>query len=78
MKLRNYFSASALVLGLGAAASATAETTLLNVSYDPTRELYKAYDAAFAARVGKRLVGELVAAGGHADNLNLQIRLLAE
>ena len=49
MKLRNYFSASALVLGLGAAASATAETTLLNVSYDPTRELYKAYDAAFAA-----------------------------
>ena len=26
-----------------------AQTTLLNVSYDPTRELYRAYDAAFAA-----------------------------
>ena len=28
---------------------ALADTTILNVSYDPTRELYKAYDAAFAA-----------------------------
>ena len=27
---------------------AFADTTLLNVSYDPTRELYKAYDEAFA------------------------------
>ena len=26
-----------------------ADTTILNVSYDPTRELYKAYDEAFAA-----------------------------
>ncbi|HWA49616.1 MAG TPA: sulfate ABC transporter substrate-binding protein [Dongiaceae bacterium] len=31
------------------ATSATAETTLLNVSYDPTRELYKEFNAAFAA-----------------------------
>ncbi len=31
------------------ATSATAETTLLNVSYDPTRELYQEYNAAFAA-----------------------------
>ena len=29
-------------------ASAFADTTLLNVSYDPTRELYQAYNAAFA------------------------------
>jgi sulfate transport system substrate-binding protein len=29
--------------------SALADATLLNVSYDPTRELYKAYNAAFAA-----------------------------
>jgi len=29
--------------------AAKADQTLLNVSYDPTRELYKAYDAAFAA-----------------------------
>ncbi|PRD49723.1 sulfate ABC transporter substrate-binding protein [Phyllobacterium myrsinacearum] len=30
--------------------SAHADTTLLNVSYDPTRELYKDYNAAFAAK----------------------------
>ena len=28
---------------------AFADTTLLNVSYDPTRELYKDFNAAFAA-----------------------------
>jgi ABC-type sulfate transport system substrate-binding protein len=28
--------------------SAVAQTSLLNVSYDPTRELYKDYNAAFA------------------------------
>ena len=43
----------ALVLGvglvLGGVSGAFAETTLLNVSYDPTRELYKDYNAAFAA-----------------------------
>ena len=31
------------------AGAAAADITLLNVSYDPTRELYKAYDEAFAA-----------------------------
>ena len=35
--------------GLVLAGSAFADTTLLNVSYDPTRELYKAIDQAFAA-----------------------------
>ncbi|WP_331375223.1 sulfate ABC transporter substrate-binding protein [Sinorhizobium chiapasense] len=42
-----------LVLGslqLGAAALAQADTTLLNVSYDPTRELYKDFNAAFAEK----------------------------
>ncbi len=38
-------AASTLLL----AGAARADTTLLNVSYDPTRELYKAVDAAFAA-----------------------------
>ena len=33
---------------LAAAAAAQAQTTLLNVSYDPTRELYKDFNAAFA------------------------------
>src|SRR5262245_29349466 len=40
--------ALALGLGLGQAAPAKAETALLNVSYDPTRELYVAYNEAFA------------------------------
>ena len=36
-------------LGLASfAGAALAETTILNVSYDPTRELYQAYNAAFA------------------------------
>ena len=38
---------SALTLAFGIA-SAVAQTTLLNVSYDPTRELYKEFNAAFA------------------------------
>jgi sulfate transport system substrate-binding protein len=40
--------ALALGVGLGQAAPAAAETKLLNVSYDPTRELYVAYNEAFA------------------------------
>jgi sulfate transport system substrate-binding protein len=43
----------ALVVGslqLGAAGLAQADTTLLNVSYDPTRELYKDFNAAFAEK----------------------------
>jgi sulfate/thiosulfate-binding protein len=42
----------ALALSVGLAASlaggASAQTTLLNVSYDPTREFYQEYNAAFA------------------------------
>lgn len=37
-----------LSLALGNAPAAFAETTLLNVSYDPTREFYKEYNEAFA------------------------------
>jgi sulfate/thiosulfate transport system substrate-binding protein len=45
--LRNTLAAAAaLGLALGASA-ALADTTLLNVSYDPTRELYKDVNAAF-------------------------------
>jgi sulfate transport system substrate-binding protein len=52
----------AAVLGLAAAAlatPATAETTLLNVSYDPTRELFQDYNIAFA-RYWKEKTGETV------------------
>ena len=41
---------SALLMALSlVGGQAHADQTLLNVSYDPTRELYKAIDAAFAA-----------------------------
>ncbi|MDX3928741.1 MAG: sulfate ABC transporter substrate-binding protein [Shinella sp.] len=54
-------SAIALGVGLsfGGVAGAWADTTLLNVSYDPTRELYKDYNAAFAAH-WKQETGETV------------------
>lgn len=44
------FSLAALLAGaaLGVAAQAPAPVTLLNVSYDPTRELYVEFNAAFA------------------------------
>ena len=45
---RNLAVAAALALATAGSAAA-AEISLLNVSYDPTRELYKAYDEAFAA-----------------------------
>ena len=49
-KWRPDLIAAALILGLGAAASLPAATVkLLNVSYDPTRELYEDYNKAFAA-----------------------------
>src|SRR5947207_1873661 len=43
------FAAAFALAGLAAIAPASADTTILNVSYDPTRELYKAIDTAFAA-----------------------------
>jgi sulfate/thiosulfate-binding protein len=54
-------AAAAVALGAGAPArSAAAETRLLNVSYDPTRELYEAVNAAFGkqwkARTGQDVV----------------------
>src|SRR5271166_6106923 len=45
---RHRAGAVALAMAL-AGGQASADVTLLNVSYDPTRELYKAIDAAFAA-----------------------------
>jgi sulfate transport system substrate-binding protein len=46
--LRRTVSLLAAAALLGAAALAQAQTTLLNVSYDPTRELYQDFNAAFA------------------------------
>ena len=56
---RTVLAGGALLGGLANASglrAAPAPVTLLNVSYDPTRELYKAYNAVFAAD-GKRKSG---------------------
>jgi sulfate transport system substrate-binding protein len=47
---RKFAAGAALssIIGLAATGFAAADSKLLNVSYDPTRELYKAYDTAFA------------------------------
>jgi sulfate transport system substrate-binding protein len=48
--MRRLAAAAVLLLGsLAPARPALADSTLLNVSYDPTREFYAAYDDAFAA-----------------------------
>jgi sulfate/thiosulfate transport system substrate-binding protein len=48
--LRPFLAGALLMLGLGGATSLPAATVkLLNVSYDPTRELYEDYNKAFAA-----------------------------
>jgi sulfate transport system substrate-binding protein len=47
-KLLAFFVAGSVQLG--ALGFAFADTTILNVSYDPTRELYKDFNAAFAAK----------------------------
>src|SRR5215510_12978436 len=48
-----------IALALAAPAAAVAQTTLLNVSYDPTRELYQEFNAAFAKH-WKEKTGESV------------------
>src|SRR3712207_4036292 len=48
-KLRNLVLATVLAGGTVLAKAALADTTLLNVSYDPTRELYQEVNRAFAA-----------------------------
>ena len=59
--IARHLSRSALALGLVLAGwqAAHAQATLLNVSYDPTRELYQEYNAAFA-RYWKEKTGESV------------------
>jgi sulfate/thiosulfate-binding protein len=47
-RLRTTLAASAALITAFAASVVLADTTLLNVSYDPTRELYKEVNAAFA------------------------------
>jgi sulfate/thiosulfate-binding protein len=58
--LRRLLALLALVALIGVASHARAQTTLLNVSYDPTRELYRDINALFAAE-WKKGTGEDVA-----------------
>ena len=48
MNIKTWLAASFLTAGLIAGSNALADKTLLNVSYDPTRELYQEFNAAFA------------------------------
>jgi len=48
--MRRFLLATLFALGLPAVPAAAAPVTLLNVSYDPTRELYKDVNAGFAAQ----------------------------
>lgn len=48
MKIKTWLATSILTTSLIISGSALAEKTLLNVSYDPTRELYQEFNAAFA------------------------------
>lgn len=64
--MRRFRSTLAVLAAVGfttvAASAVLADTTLLNVSYDPTRELYKAVNEAFAkdwkAKTGERITIE--------------------
>jgi sulfate/thiosulfate-binding protein len=48
MKIQNFFASLVTVMLLTAAAFAAEKKEILNVSYDPTRELYEAYNKEFA------------------------------
>jgi sulfate transport system substrate-binding protein len=62
MSVSRLIRSAALAVAVGAAAFATLakDVTLLNVSYDPTRELYVEYNAAFA-KYWKAKTGDVVA-----------------
>jgi sulfate/thiosulfate-binding protein len=51
--------------GVLASSAARAETILLNVSYDPTRELYQAYNEAFAAHWEKETGEDITIEASH-------------
>jgi sulfate transport system substrate-binding protein len=59
MRFRSPFMVAALAAAAGCAQVAFADVTLLNVSYDPTRELYQDFNAAFAKH-WKATTGETV------------------
>lgn len=59
MNIKQIFNISLLALVLATATSAYAERSLLNVSYDPTRELYQAFNQEFT-QYWKNKTGETI------------------
>ena len=59
MKIKSYLLAAVTSFALALSFAASADVSLLNVSYDPTRELYQSYNAAFAkywqAKAGEKI-----------------------
>ncbi len=62
MKRRTFLQTAAVaaLLAVSGATAAMADRTILNVSYDPTREFYKAYDALFAKHWAATHAGEVI------------------
>ncbi len=54
-----------ILLGIGLIASALADQTILNVSYDPTRELYQDYNKAFISHWKKKTGEDLSVKQSH-------------
>ena len=71
------FRLFASALALAAAGAASAQTTLLNVSYDVAREFYKDYNAAFAAHYKKTTGQDIKLDQSHAGS-SAQARAVAD
>ena len=77
-RLRSTLAAVVLILSLGIAPSLPAATVkLLNVSYDPTRELYEDYNKAFAA-YWKGKTGDIVIVNQSHGGSGKQARSVSE
>jgi sulfate transport system substrate-binding protein len=63
--MRSIRSLALLVALLAAPLAAAAQTTLLNVSYDPTRELYEDYNALFVKHWKQKTGGDVVVRQSH-------------
>ena len=82
MSRRFALGAAALVLVLAGYSPAGAETTLLNVSYDPTREFYQEYNAVFAKQWKEKAGADVLITGDlkhfgalmERDDLPLRVR----
>ncbi|SNB45125.1 sulfate ABC transporter substrate-binding protein [Geobacter sp. DSM 9736] len=64
-RIANVILAAAVALGVSLPAAASADTTLLNVSYDPTRELYTDINKAFAQQWQKKTGQKLTVKQSH-------------